>query len=73
LTKREPAPARGKRVERALHPLPARTPVADFIRIRSNQPHGNNMPDNQTIIRNAYNRAEVKDIPGWINAFTTDG
>jgi hypothetical protein len=31
------------------------------------------MPDNQTIIRNAYNLAEVKDIPGWIEAFTADG
>jgi len=31
------------------------------------------MPENQTIIRNAYDVAEVKDIPGWINAFTADG
>lgn len=31
------------------------------------------MPDNETIVRNAYKIAEVKDIPGWINAFTEDG
>lgn len=31
------------------------------------------MPDNETIVRNAYGRAEVKDIPGWDNAFTQDG
>ena len=31
------------------------------------------MPDNQTIIRDAYNLAEVKNISGWINAFTADG
>ena len=31
------------------------------------------MPDNQTTIRNAYSLAEVKDISGWISAFTSDG
>ena len=31
------------------------------------------MPDNETLIRNAYDLAEVKDIPGWISAFTRDG
>ena len=31
------------------------------------------MLDNQTVVRNAYNRAEMKDIPGWINGFTSDG
>jgi SnoaL-like domain len=31
------------------------------------------MPDNESVIRNAYNLAKVKDIPGWINAFTVDG
>jgi ketosteroid isomerase-like protein len=28
---------------------------------------------NEEIIRNAYRAAEVKDIAGWINAFTDDG
>ena len=31
------------------------------------------MPDNETLVRNAYDRAEVKDIPGWAAAFTEDG
>lgn len=31
------------------------------------------MTDNQTLVRNAYRVAEVKDIPGWVNAFTEDG
>ncbi len=31
------------------------------------------MNNNQTLVRNAYNLAEVKDIPGWVNAFTGDG
>ena len=31
------------------------------------------MPDNQTTIRNACSLAEVKDISGWISAFTSDG
>jgi ketosteroid isomerase-like protein len=31
------------------------------------------MTDNQTLVRNAYNLAEAKDIPGWINAFAEDG
>jgi ketosteroid isomerase-like protein len=31
------------------------------------------MIDNQTLVRNAYNIAEVKDIPGWANVFTKDG
>jgi ketosteroid isomerase-like protein len=31
------------------------------------------MTDNQTLVRNAYNLAEVRDIPGWVNAFTEDG
>src|ERR1700761_8174659 len=31
------------------------------------------MPDNETIIRDVYNLAEVKNIPGWISAFTADG
>jgi hypothetical protein len=31
------------------------------------------VPDNQTFIRNAYDLAEAKDIPGWANAFTGDG
>jgi hypothetical protein len=57
--------------EPALHPRRTVTPVADSI--RSNQPWGGDMPDNQTIIRDAYNLAEVKNISGWINAFTADG
>ena len=31
------------------------------------------MSDNETLIRKAYALAEVKDIPGWINAFTREG
>jgi ketosteroid isomerase-like protein len=31
------------------------------------------MPDNETLVRDAYEIAEVKDIPGWVNAFTEDG
>ena len=31
------------------------------------------MPDNETIVRSAYNLAEIKDIPGWATAFTADG
>ncbi len=31
------------------------------------------MTDNQTLVRTAYKLAEVKDIPGWVNAFTEDG
>jgi ketosteroid isomerase-like protein len=31
------------------------------------------MSDNQTLVRNAYKLAEVRDIPGWVNAFTGDG
>ena len=31
------------------------------------------MPDNETIVRNAYGLAEIKDIPGWATAFTADG
>jgi ketosteroid isomerase-like protein len=31
------------------------------------------MPDNETIVRNAYNLAENKDIAGWATAFTADG
>jgi ketosteroid isomerase-like protein len=31
------------------------------------------MPDNETLVRDAYEIAEVKDIPGWVNAFTADG
>jgi ketosteroid isomerase-like protein len=31
------------------------------------------MTDSETLVRNAYNIAEVKDIPGWANAFTDDG
>jgi ketosteroid isomerase-like protein len=29
--------------------------------------------DNEQIVRNAYQIAEEKDIPGWIAAFTEDG
>jgi ketosteroid isomerase-like protein len=29
--------------------------------------------DNEQIVRNAYQVAEVKDIAGWIGAFTDDG
>jgi ketosteroid isomerase-like protein len=32
-----------------------------------------NMTDNETLVRNAYRIAEVKDIPGWVNAFAEDG
>ena len=28
---------------------------------------------NEQIIRSAYQRAEVKDVAGWINCFTEDG
>jgi ketosteroid isomerase-like protein len=31
------------------------------------------MPDNQRLTSNAYNRAEIKDIPGWASGFTEDG
>jgi ketosteroid isomerase-like protein len=31
------------------------------------------MTDNQTLVRNAYDIAEAKNIPGWANAFTKDG
>jgi len=31
------------------------------------------MPDNQTLVRDVYNRAEVKDVPGWIKAFAEGG
>lgn len=31
------------------------------------------MLDNQALVRNAYKIAEVKDIPGWVNAFNWDG
>jgi ketosteroid isomerase-like protein len=41
--------------------------------MRSKSTLWRNMPDNQKIVRNAYNLADVQDIPCWINAFTTDG
>lgn len=31
------------------------------------------MTDNVTLVRNAYNLAEVNDIPGWVLGFTEDG
>ena len=31
------------------------------------------MSDNEALVRRAYDLAEVKDIPGWISAFTEDG
>jgi ketosteroid isomerase-like protein len=31
------------------------------------------MTDNQTLVRNAYTLAEIRDIPGWVKAFTDDG
>lgn len=31
------------------------------------------MPDNETIVRKAYDRAESRDIAGWAAAFTADG
>jgi ketosteroid isomerase-like protein len=31
------------------------------------------MIDNQELVRNTYKIAEVKDIPGWVNAFSGDG
>jgi SnoaL-like protein len=31
------------------------------------------MSDSRTLIRNAYDLAAAKDIPGWVNAFTQDG
>jgi len=31
------------------------------------------MPDSETLIRNAYDLAAAKDIPGWVNAFAQDG
>jgi ketosteroid isomerase-like protein len=40
---------------------------------RANQPEEKHVTDNQTLVRNAYNLAEVKDIPGWISAFAEDG
>jgi hypothetical protein len=32
-----------------------------------------NVLDSQPLIRNAYDLAAAKDIPGWVNAFTQDG
>ena len=40
---------------------------------QANQPEEKHMTDNQTLVRNAYKLAEVKDIPGWVSAFTEDG
>lgn len=31
------------------------------------------MPDNETIVRSAYDRAELGDIAGWATAFAADG
>jgi len=31
------------------------------------------MTDNEDLVRNAYNVAEARDIPAWINAFAKDG
>jgi ketosteroid isomerase-like protein len=31
------------------------------------------MTDSQDLVRNAYDVAEAKDIPAWINAFAEDG
>jgi SnoaL-like domain len=31
------------------------------------------MTDNEKSIRNAYQRAEMKDVPGWVACFTEDG
>lgn len=29
--------------------------------------------NNEEIIRNAYHMAEIRDVPGWVARFTTDG
>jgi ketosteroid isomerase-like protein len=31
------------------------------------------MTDNEKFIRSAYQRAEMKDVPGWVACFTEDG
>jgi ketosteroid isomerase-like protein len=31
------------------------------------------MTDNEKVIRNAYQRAEMKDVPAWVACFTEDG
>ncbi len=33
----------------------------------------NSVPDNEHIVRDAYDRAEARDIPGWVGGFTADG
>jgi ketosteroid isomerase-like protein len=41
--------------------------------LRQINPRTHNMADNEALVRNAYNLAEVKDIPGWFRAFAENG